>query len=277
MKIYICADGEGVSGVVSSEEMHYKGREWEHFRKLMTMDVNVAIQGAFEAGATEVVVNDAHWNSLNLIYEELDPRADIIRGSTKELSMVHQVDQADGLFFIGLHSKVGHSHGVGNESYFGPEMYEMRMNGKPIGELELFGAIAGYYDVPVLMVSGDDCLADEAKESIGDIETAIVKYSINRFAARCLSLERAHKEIKEKAYRAVKRLNEIKPYKVEGPVEFEVEWTGTAECKKASLVPGTYMKSPRIIAYKGETVMEAWKGIYPAMLLGASAFDKYYG
>lgn len=277
MRIYIVADGEGISGIVSSDEMHYKGGEWQHFRKLMTMDVNVAIDAAFEAGATEVIVNDAHWNSLNLIYEDLDPRAEVIRGSGKEFSMVDQVNHADGVFFIGLHSKVGHSHGVGNETFFGPEMYEMRINGTPVGEVELFGAIAGYFGVPVLMVSGDDTLAEEVRESIGDIETAIVKYSLNRFAARCLSLEIAHKEIREKAYRAVKRINEIKPFQIEGPVEIEVEWTSTAECKKASLVPGSYMKSPRIIAYKGNNMVEAWKGIYACMLLGATAFDKYYG
>ncbi|GAA0323895.1 D-aminopeptidase DppA [Bacillus carboniphilus] len=277
MRIYIVADGEGISGVVSSEEMHHEGSQWQWFRKMMTNDVNVAIQGAFEAGATEVIVNDAHWDSLNLIYEEIDPRAEIIRGSGKRLSMIDGVEGADGVFFIGMHAKVGHSHGLANETFFGPEMYEMRINGTAVGEVELFGAIAGHFNIPVLMVSGDDCLACEVKESIGDIETAVVKYAINRFAARCLSMERAHQEIKEKAIRAVKRSKEIKPFQIEGPVEMEVEFTSTAECFKASLVPGSYMKSPRTIAYKGENILEAWKGIYACMLLGATAFDKYYG
>lgn len=83
MKIYIVADGEGISGVVSSDEMHPTGSRFEEFRKLMTMDANAAIDGAFEAGAKEVLVNDAHWSSLNIIYEKLDARAEIIRGGFK--------------------------------------------------------------------------------------------------------------------------------------------------------------------------------------------------
>lgn len=278
MKIYIVADGEGISGVVSSDEMHPTGSRFEEFRKLMTMDVNAAIDGAFEAGAREVLVNDAHWSSLNIIYEKLDVRAEIIRGaSNKRLSMVEQVEGYDGALFIGLHAKVGHSHGVANETMVGPEMYEMRMNGMPVGELELNAALAGYFDVPVLMVSGDDCLAKEAKRSLGNIETAIVKYAIDRWTARCLSLENSHKKIKNIASQAVHRIKEIKPYTIDGQVELEIEWTSTAACKRASHVPGSYMKSPRIIAYKGKDMLEAWHGIQACLNLGTTAFDPLYG
>lgn len=278
MKIYIVADGEGISGVVSSDEMHPTGSRFEEFRKLMTMDANAAIDGAFEAGAKEVLVNDAHWSSLNIIYEKLDARAEIIRGaSNKRLSMVEHVEGYDGALFIGLHAKVGHSHGVANETMIGPEMYEMRMNGMPVGELELNAALAGYFDVPVLMVSGDDCLAKEAKQSLGNIETAIVKYAIDRWTARCLSLENAHKEIKNKASQAVHRIKEIKPYTIYGQVELEIEWTSTAACKRASLVPRSYMKSPRIIAYKGKDILEAWRGIHACLNLGITGFDPLYG
>src|SRR5690625_3586143 len=108
MKIYISADGEGISGVVSSEEMHESGSRYEEFRKLMTLDVNMAIEGAFAGGATEVLVNDAHWSMLNIIYEDLDSRAEIIRGGNKRDSMMEQVAGFDGSLYIGLKVKVGH-------------------------------------------------------------------------------------------------------------------------------------------------------------------------
>lgn len=277
MKIYIVADGEGVSGVVSSAEMHPTGERYNEFRRLMTMDVNAAIAGSFEAGATEVVVNDAHWSMLNIMYEDLDARAEIIRGSNKRLSMVEQIENFDAALFIGLHAKVGHSHGVANETLVGPEMYEMRMNDKPIGEVELYASIAGYFNVPVIMVSGDDCLAEEAKDVLGDIEAAVVKKAIDRWAARCLSLKNAHDEIQTKAYKAVSRVKDFKPYKVLGKTEFEIEWTSTAACKRASLIPGSYAKTPRIIAYKGKDVYEAWRGIHACLNLGVTAFDPLYG
>src|SRR5699024_7439900 len=141
MKIYIMADGEGISGVVHSSEMHQSGERHDEFRKLMTKDVNAAIEGAFQGGATEVVVNDAHWSMLNIIYEDLDERVEIIRGGNKRDSMMEQVAGFDGALYIGLHAKVGHSHGVANETLIGPAMHEMRMNGHPVGELEMNAAI----------------------------------------------------------------------------------------------------------------------------------------
>jgi D-amino peptidase len=277
MKIYIMADGEGISGVVHSTEMHHSGSRYNEFRRLMTMDVNAAIQGAFRGGATEVVVNDAHWSMLNIIYEELDPRAELIRGGNKRDSMVEGIAGFDGALFIGLHAMVGHSHGVANETLIGPAMHEMRMNGKPIGELGMNAALAGHYHVPVIMVSGDDMLAKEAKAFLGDMESAVVKKAIDRWSARCLSMEKAHALITEKAERAVNRIKTYKPYQVKGPVEFEIEWTSTAECKRANLIPGSYMKSPRVIAYQADNYYDAWRGIHACLNIGETGFDPIYG
>ena len=277
MKIYIMADGEGISGVVHSSEMHQSGDRYDEFRRLMTMDVNAAIEGAFQGGATEVLVNDAHWSMLNIIYEELDPRAEIIRGGNKKDSMVEQVAGHDGALFIGLHAMVGHSHGVANETLIGPAMHEMRMNGKPVGELEMNAALAGHYGVPVLMVSGDDMLEKEANDVLGSVETAVVKKAIDRWSARCLSMEKSHALITEKARNAVKRINNFAPYSVTGPVEFEIEWTSTSECKRASLIPGAYMKSLRVIAYKAENYYDAWRGIHACLNMGETGYDPIYG
>ncbi|HEY4578243.1 MAG TPA: M55 family metallopeptidase [Savagea sp.] len=277
MKVYIIADGEGISGVVSSDEMHESGSRFEEFRELMTMDVNAAIEGAFQGGATEVVVNDAHWSMLNLIYKDLDPRAEIIRGGAKKLSMVEQVEGNDLVFMVGLHAKVGHSDGLANETMMGPEMYEMRMNGEPVGELELNAAIAGHFGIPVGMVSGDDYLAQDAKASLGDVEAAVVKKAINRFCARCLSLPTSHALITQHAKRAVERAADFQPYVVEGEVELEIEWTSTQECYRASFVPGSYRKNARTIAYKGATILEAWEGIFACLIMGSTGYDAIYG
>jgi len=277
MKIYIVADGEGVSGVVHSSEMHPTGERYEDFRRLMTKDVNAAIAGAFDGGATEVIVNDAHWSMLNLIYEDIDQRAEVIRGSNKRMSMVEQVEQFDAALFIGMHAKVGHSDGVANETLIGPAMHEMRMNGKPIGEMELNAAIAGHFGVPVIMTSGDDCLEKEVRATFADMEVAVVKKAIDRWAARCLPHSKALAEIRAKAKKAVQRIQDFPLYEVSGSVEFEIEWTSTAECKRASLIPGSYPKSPRVIAYQGENVYEAWRGIHACLNLGETGFDPLYG
>src|SRR5699024_12862443 len=122
----------------------------------MLKDVNSDIEGAFQGGATEVVVNDAHWSMLNIIYEDLDERAEIIRGGNKRDSMMEQVAVFDGALYIGLHAKVGHSHGVANDTLIGLAMHEMRMNGHTVGEMEMNAAIVCYYVMTVLTVSGVD-------------------------------------------------------------------------------------------------------------------------
>ncbi|MCL6453949.1 MAG: M55 family metallopeptidase [Alicyclobacillus sp.] len=277
MKIYISADGEGISGAVSTREMHETGEDFAQFRHWMTQDVNAAIAGAFRAGATEVVVNDAHWSMTNLLLDELDPRAELIRGGGKDLSMVEGVEGCDAAFFVGYHPKVGYSDGVANETMVGYEMYEMRMNGQVVGELEINAAIAGAYGVPVVMVSGDQFLADEAKRSLGEIETAIVKYAIDRWSARCLPFAKAHETIEAAAYAAVKRVSDLTPYRVTGPVEMEIEWTSTSECKRAALVPGSVRKSPRVVAYTGADILEAWRGIYCCLNLGCTRTNPIYG
>lgn len=277
MKIYISADGEGISGAVSTDEMHQTGKDYEQFRHWMTNDVNAAIRGAFDAGATEVVVNDSHWNMTNIIFEKLDPRAEIIRGWNKDLGMMEGIEDCDGALLVGYHAKVGHSDGVANETMLGFEMYEMRMNGEAVGEMEINAALAGNFGIPIIMVSGDDCFAREAREYFGDVETAVVKYAIDRWTARCVSMETAHKRIHESAFNAVKRVKDFTPKQYAGPIELEIEWTSSSECKKASLVPGSYRKSPRIVAYKGNNIMEAWRGIWACLNLGWSASNHIYG
>lgn len=278
MKIYISVDGEGASGVVTPGEMYPGKHGYEFGRKMMTLDVNAAVEGAFEGGATEVVVNDSHWHMDNVDMELLDPRADLIRGANKHLAMVESINEGfDGAFFIGYHARAGASDGVGNETIWGREVIEMRMNGKPVGEAEMNAAVAGYFGVPVIMVSGDDCFCEEIRQTLPDVEVAPVKYAINRFSARCLSLEKAHQRIREAAAKSVRELDAHQAYKLEGPVEIETEFMSTAEASTASMVPGTVRKGLRVVSYTGKDPIEAWKGTLSAQLVGCYASDDIYG
>ena len=274
MKIYISVDGEGASGVATADEMK-PGNPF--CCRMMTLDVNAAVKGAFEGGATEVIVNDSHWGDNNIEIELLDSRVDIMRGGNKPLGMVDSIQGFDGAFFIAYHARAGGSDGVGNESNWGREIIEVRMNGKPVGEGEVNAAVAGYFDVPIIMVSGDDCFCDEIRQTLPGVEAAIVKYAINRFSARCLSLEKAHKAIHDAAFRAVREISSHKPYKVSGPIEIESEFMSTAEASIASVMPGSVRKSTRVVAYTGKDPVDAYKGLVSVQLIGCTASDEIYG
>ena len=274
MKIYISVDGEGVSGVATPAEMK-AGNAF--CCKMMTLDVNAAVRGAFEGGATEVLINDSHWQDNNIDMELLDPRVDILRGGNKHLGMVHGIEGFDGAFFIGYHARAGGSEGVGNESNYGREIIEVRMNQKPVGEAEVNAAIAGFYGVPVIMVSGDDCFCEEIRQTIPDVETAVVKVAINRFSARCLALEKAHAAIQKAAAKAVREIAAHKPYVVKGPIEIDTEFMSTAEANIASVMPGSVRKGLRVVSFTGKDPAEAYKGFLSIQIIGVSASDEIYG
>lgn len=179
------------------DEEEFTSREW------MTADVNAAIEGAFEGGATYVCVRDAHGPARNIVPEDLDRRADLCRGWGPQAMMVEGVGEGyDTLFLVGYHARYGVDDGVMSHSWSGC------VRGLALGELEfgevgLAALIAGAYGVPVGMVSGDDKLAAEAQALIPGVRCAVVKYALTRHSARCLSPARAREAIREAARLAV--------------------------------------------------------------------------
>ncbi|MDP9367858.1 MAG: M55 family metallopeptidase [Chloroflexota bacterium] len=280
MRILISADAEGVTGITNTNELLFGRPHYEFMRQMMTDDVNAAIVGAFDGGATEVVVNDSHWTMTNVQIERLDPRADLIKGFHKPLCMVEGVDAGiDGLFFLGYHCRTGDSDGVGNETILGREIVEIRMNGKPVGESEINAAVAGHFGVPVLFASGDDLYERELRETLPGVEFGLTKHALGRWTARCLPIERSRANIRTAAQRAVERGREgvFKPYRLDGPVDLEVVFSSTSEAQMGSLVPGSERRAPRTVAFRADDAVAAWKGFFAVLLLGWTATDEVYG
>jgi D-amino peptidase len=279
MRILISADAEGVTGVTSTDEMLYGKPHYEFMRRMMTADVNAAIEGAFAGGATEVVVNDSHWTMTNVLIEEIDSRADLIKGFHKHLCMVEGVQAADAVFFLGYHCRTGDSDGVGNETILGREIVEIRMNGRPVGESEINAAVCGDFGVPVVFASGDDLYEKELRETLPDVEFGLTKFALDRWTARLLAPARARANIRDAARRAVEKAvaAAFQPYSVGGPVELAVTFSSTSEALMASLVPGSERRTPRTVAYTAPTATEAWKGFFAVLLLGWTATDEVYG
>jgi D-amino peptidase len=277
--VLISADAEGVTGVTSTTELLFGKPHWEWMRGMMTADVNAAVEGAFVGGATEVVVNDSHWTMTNVLIEQLDPRATLIKGFHKHLCMVEGIQEADAAFFLGYHARTGDSDGVANETILGREIIEIRMNGKPVGESEINAAVCGHFGVPVVFASGDDLYEKELRETLPDVEFGLTKYALDRWTARCLAPQRSHANITAAAKRAVERARSgaFQPYRLDGPVELAVTFSSTAEALMAALVPGSVRRTPREVAFTGEDAVAAWKGFFATLLLGWSATDEVYG
>jgi len=176
MKIFISADMEGETGVTGYNDVSFEKPPYERFRKLLTGDVNAAIEAAFDAGTTEILVKDAHHSMRNILIEELNPKARLISGSEgKKLCMMEGVNRGfDAAFLIAYHAMAGTEGGVLHHSTSW-NIHNFWINGVLMDEAGISASLVGYYDVPIALVTGDDKVTEQTKELLGNIETAVVK------------------------------------------------------------------------------------------------------
>ncbi|WP_249345854.1 M55 family metallopeptidase [Microbispora sp. H11081] len=246
MKIYLSVDMEGVTGLTDPEEMHLGGRGYERGCELMTGDANAVVQGAFDAGAASVLVNDAHGSTKNLRIDLLDERATLVRGPGKPHRMGQGLTpDTDAACFAGYHARAGVPHGVLNHTWMGKEIHNVYLNGEICGETRLVAGFAGSIGVPVVLVTGDEAVCEEAAELLGDVETVAVKKGIDKFSAELLPPAVAWRRIREATARALGRLPRFRPYVVEPPYTLGVEWNSTAIAAACSIVPGVRLAGPR--------------------------------
>ena len=243
MKILIAADMEGITGVTTWDQVTPGHAEYARFRKLMTEDINAAIRGAYDAGATEVVVADGHWNGSNILIEELDRRARLNSGSPSPLSMMQGIDESvNAVLFIGYHARNGSEHAILDHTWSSRTVANVWLNDLLTGEYGLNGALAGHFGVPVIMASGDQTACKQMSELLGDIETAVVKQASGRFAAECLSPQVTQELIYSAVKRAMERLagdNVPEPFVLETPIRVSVEFFSSDMADRAAIIPFT--------------------------------------
>ena len=258
MKIFISADIEGIGCVVRQEQSSPGGREYAWARRMMTEEVNAAIRGAFDAGATDVVVADAHNVGLNLIPEELDPRAGIVMGSPRPLSMMEGVGQGfDAVFMVGYHGMAGTADSTLAHIFTG-RIAQVRLNDTVVGEIGISAALAGHYGIPVALVTGDDTAAREAHALLGEIETVEVKRGIGAYAALCQAPATSRARIYEGAKRALSRPDAWRRLHFEGAVTVEVRFTTASAVDRVLRMPGAVRVDGVTVRFEGRDLPEAF-------------------
>jgi D-amino peptidase len=213
LKIYISADMEGVVGVVTAEQLGPQGFEYQRFREFMTQEVNAAIEAAFAAGATEVVVSDSHGNGQNLLIEKLPKNILLVRSWPRPLMMMQGIDETfAGAIFLGYHSGTTNQQGVRAHTISSARLADVKLNSISVPEAGINAAIAGHFNVPVIMISGDDIAVKETAALLGDVEGAVVKLASGFHSAKTLMPEAAYQLISregQKGYRPDQRLQAI--------------------------------------------------------------------
>ncbi len=259
LKIFISVDMEGIGGVVHSDQTSASGSEYGRARKLMVEEVNAAIDGALEAGATEIIVNDSHGSMRNILLEELKPPAQLISNFFKPMGMMQGLDQTfNAVFFIGYHAKAGSPVGV--LAHTGSStIVDLKINGVSVGEGGMNIFAAGVLGVPAVLVTGDQEAVTQTKQLVNNIEGVVVKEAIGTNAAKFIQPEEARKLIRDGARQALRRLNEFKPYRLSPPYKFEITFSTTSHADIAEQIPTVTRQDAKTVSYSTSDYLQGYR------------------
>lgn len=255
MKIYILADMEGTSGIWRMEQVQRSSNSYAEGRELLCADVNAAVAGAFDGGATEVVVGDTHGGGPNFILERMDPRA-TYETPTPGYALPGLDESFAGLILTGHHAMAGTLNGFLDHTMNSGAWFRFRINGREVGEIGIETAYAGHYDVPLIMVTGDEAACAEAEEQFPGVVPAAVKRGLGRNQAQCMSPENARALIRKRAAEAVINASKMKPWKIDLPATLELTFYRSDYADSAAAKPGAERVDARTVRRVVESAIE---------------------
>lgn len=272
MRVYVSMDAEGISGIYNFQQVLPDGMDYDYSRKLMAGDINAAARGAFDAGATEVYVNDAHNYGNNLLIADLDERIRLCSGSARPLSMAQGSDgKYDAALLIGYHARRG-AKGVIAHSFAYSSMVELKLNGSIISEFELIGHVCGHFGTPVVFVSGDDQLVGSAREYVPGIYSVITKECVGDNSAVCLHPKITSRLIYETVSLALKNYiaDGIRPMALEGETNLDVRYTTETQASLAMQAHGTQRICSHTVRFGAPSYLEAFRAFVAGSALASS-------
>jgi len=259
LKVFISVDMEGITGVVHWEEVSRSGKDHDYFRRILTHETNAAIEGALAAGATEIVVRDAHGSARNILPDLLNKEAKLLRdwsGSPK--FMMEGIDESfDAVIFIGYHAKAGTPDALLEHTSMG-SVTDISINGISLPEAGYNALIAGHYNAPVVFTSGDEAICKQVKELFGTVETVAVKQGIGG-AVLNLHPDEAKTKITEGVQKALRNLSAYKPYKLSPPYTMVLRLKDEKIVYKGQFYPGAKRTGDWELTFKSNDIMEIIK------------------
>lgn len=246
MKVYISIDMEGVAGVATLDQVVRGGTGYPRAQELMTLEANAAIAGAFDGGASTVVVNDSHGTMDNLLHERLDPRARLIFGSPKAQCMAEGLTaDCDVALFVGYHAPAG-APGVLAHT-FSAHFGEVRINGSRVSEAEVNALYAASLGVPVGLVTGDDVIGAIASDVFAGAAVVTVKAAHGFSAADTIAPSIARDLVRDAASRAVAGASSLARPVAELPLTLEVDMPSPVAAELGACIPGCHRTADRTV------------------------------
>jgi D-amino peptidase len=265
---------EGATGVTCPDDVRPGSPQWERFRRLFTGDVAAVCAGFFDAGVTEVTVNEAHSSMRNLLLEELDPRVRLLTGNHKPFGMMEGIQQRPELVaFLGYHAGPGEP-GVLSHTFTGFEIFQVTLNGRAMSEGYLNSLLAAEYGARLAVVSGDDLTCADAESYAPGAEKVAVKEAVDRYTALCYTPAKTSSLLRSAAAAGVASAR-VPPLPA-GPYRCEVTFVGTSSATMAACIPTVERTAPRTVVFEADTVVELYPCFRVVARIGASAAEPGY-
>jgi D-amino peptidase len=268
MRVHVLSDMEGVAGIVKPEQTFGGEALYDEGRRLYTQEINAAVRGAKAAGATEILVMDCHgagkgWSFNSLLPEDLDPACEyVVQHSWTEYTEFLE-QGCDAALFVGMHARAGVAKGVMNHTISGSDYHNLWFNDLLVGETGINAALCGTWGCPVLLVTGDGAVCEEATQLLGDgLTTVAVKWGFGAVSARTLTPQRAREEIEEGAKLALADLSAVAPWDPGKPCEVRAEFRSTSGADRLRYRAGVERVDDRTIVSRADTWWDAWRQFY---------------
>ena len=261
MKVYISADIEGIAGISHWDEAAKAHATYQEFRAEMTEEVVAACEGAMAAGATEILIKDAHDTGRNIIAARLPDCARLIRGwSGHPLAMVQELDESfDALLFIGYHAKAGTQDNPLAHTLT-LRIAGLSINGDLASEFRLHSYAAGLYGVPVVFISGDKGICAEAARQVPGIATAAVSEARG---ASTISIppKLAQGMIREGVAEALAGNRKLCQVKLPDSFVLEVTFANPIDAYRKAWYPGASQSGPQTVRFVHTDYFEVLRAI----------------
>jgi D-amino peptidase len=268
VKVYISSDMEGTAGVVDWDQCVVGGSQYPYYTELLTGEINAAIEGAMQAGATEFLVNDAHSKMANLKPDALAGRAGYLSGRYKPMYMMQGLDASfDAIFLVSYHGSMGSRGSVLSHTYFPLAFAEVTVNGVVAGEAGINSLVAAAYQVPIVLVTGDVTTAEETERFCPGIKAAVVKRSVSRFSAEALHPAAARDLIREQARSAIEDLPAARQTAVSLPATLGISFRSSDYCELACRIAGVERTGDLSASITGDDPLRIYQTFITVVLL----------
>ena len=279
MNVLVFVDMEGPSGIDQPEMVDTSNPElYEKGRFFATEDVNAAVRGLKRAGAQQVDVFDGHGMGGNLIVENLDEGVHYLGGgwmtNLRKMVVDDEIRSYDALVLLGQHAAQGTKNGFLSHTNTG--MSALRINGKFAGEAPQIAWLAGSYDVPTLMVVGDDAVVREVHALLPGVQGIVVKTSQTRHRTTCIPVDEAHALIEETAFERLRAVGEIEPCQLSGPIQVEIFFAFDEPAELLAQIVRFEKTGEKAVTYLAQDYLEAFWAYHSCRVMIQAAYRSMF-